>query len=314
MRGKLYIILFLSNIILFSIEDFAKPPQETPQYIIHVIKFGETLSKISREYGVSVTDILNVNPSLAEINNLSPDQIIRIPNKEKKLLITPSNTTTNEIQPKAFYKSELVPKNGLHTVVKGQTLYNISKMYHVNMEDLKKWNNLPDNNVKIGGQLIVFPNSNPDLKPDTGIPPDIAPVKTIEKPTQVTDNEIVNTDDIEKPDIQASDNESQKELGKLFRTKALSGNIQSVKGTGAPMTTTLGSMDKTYFAMHKTLSIGTVIKIKNLVNSKVVYAKVIGKLPETDENKHVIVRYTLGVKKDLQLQNGKCYMQIEYPE
>ena len=49
-------------------------------------------------------------------------------------------------------------------------------------------------------------------------------------------------------------------------------------------------------------------------NFKIIYAKVIGKLPETDENKHVIVRYSLGVKKDLQLQNGKCYVQVEYPE
>jgi hypothetical protein len=80
------------------------------------------------------------------------------------------------------------------------------------------------------------------------------------------------------------------------------------------MTTTLGAMETVYFAMHKSLPIGTIIKIKNLVNSKIIYAKVIGKLPETDENKHVIVRYSLGVKKDLQLQNGKCYVQVEYPE
>jgi hypothetical protein len=64
--------------------------------------------------------------------------------------------------------------------------------------------------------------------------------------------------------------------------------------------------------MHKWLPVGTIVKIKNMVNSKIVYAKVIGKLPDIDENKNVIVRYSLGVKKDLQLQNGKCYLQLEY--
>ncbi len=133
-----------------------------------------------------------------------------------------------------------------------------------------------------------------------------------ESPKVLTVDEQDNTDTAEKPDIQANDNESQKELAKMFKDKTAAGNIQITKGTGAPMTTTLGAMENVYFAMHKTLPIGTIIKIKNLVNSKIVYAKVIGKLPETDENKHVIVRYSLGVKKDLQLQNGKCYVQIEY--
>ena len=59
---------------------------------------------------------------------------------------------------------------------------------------------------------------------------------------------------------------------------------------------------------------GMVIKIKNLVNSKVVYAKVIGKLFDNQDNKNIIVRYSAGVKKDLQLQNGKNYVEIEIPE
>ncbi|MDB5227916.1 MAG: peptidoglycan-binding protein [Bacteroidota bacterium] len=314
-KWSFIIILLLSTVI--SLYGKKKPAEDPPKYLIHVVKAKETLYSISKQYGVSVTDILNVNPSLGETNKLSLEQMLRIPNKFKKKQLTTTLPSNNELQPKVINQPQELPANGTyHTVVKGQTLYSISKMYNVSLQDLQKWNHLPDFNVKLGSQLIVAnPSGRTILKNETGSTPlqkQEIPVNKEESVTVPLDTESIN-DEIERPDIQASDNISQKEMGKIFRQKAASASMQTIKGTGAPMTTTLGSMETTYFAMHKTLSIGTIIKIKNLVNSKIVYAKVIGKLPENDENKHVIVRYTLGVKKDLQLQNGKCYVQIEYP-
>lgn len=42
-----------------------------------------------------------------------------------------------------------------YTVVKGDTLYRISRTYDVTVEQLKKWNNLTDNIIGIGQRLIV---------------------------------------------------------------------------------------------------------------------------------------------------------------
>jgi LysM repeat protein len=296
--------------MLWGIFTFARPFNDIPKYLLHTVKAGETLYHISKEYDVTVTDILNVNPSLGESNRLTPGQILRIPNKNKKKVLTSTPPSSNTLQPKT-----IPGKNSrYHTVEKGQTMYSISKMYNVKVEDIQKWNNLKDYNVKVGSQLIVNPNAKTTVQEPVTPVKQVLPEKKEEPVAPVVDTPAQASEDVEKPDIQASDNASQKELGKMYREKLSGNTVQSVRGTGAPMTTTLGAMKTTYFAMHKTLSIGTIIKIKNLVNSKVVYAKVIGKLPETDENKHVIVRYTLGVKKDLQLQNGKCYVQIEYPQ
>ena len=44
-----------------------------------------------------------------------------------------------------------------HTVVRGDTLYRISREYGVTVAQLKKWNNLTDNIISIGQQLIVSP-------------------------------------------------------------------------------------------------------------------------------------------------------------
>jgi LysM repeat protein len=42
-----------------------------------------------------------------------------------------------------------------HTVAKGDTLYRLSKQYGVTVEDLKVWNNLTDNTIHVGQQIVV---------------------------------------------------------------------------------------------------------------------------------------------------------------
>jgi LysM repeat protein len=42
-----------------------------------------------------------------------------------------------------------------HTVAKGDTLYRLSKQYGVTVEDLKAWNNLTDNTIHVGQQIVV---------------------------------------------------------------------------------------------------------------------------------------------------------------
>jgi len=47
------------------------------------------------------------------------------------------------------------PTEKLHTVVTGDTLYNISKRFGLTVDELKALNNMADNNIKIGQKLIV---------------------------------------------------------------------------------------------------------------------------------------------------------------
>lgn len=44
---------------------------------------------------------------------------------------------------------------GLHEVVKGDTLYSISKRYNITIDDLKKKNNISDNSIAIGQKLQI---------------------------------------------------------------------------------------------------------------------------------------------------------------
>ena len=43
-----------------------------------------------------------------------------------------------------------------HTVIAGETVYKISKQYAVSSDDIIRWNNLPDFNLKPGQQLKIY--------------------------------------------------------------------------------------------------------------------------------------------------------------
>ena len=103
-------------------------------YIIHRVDEKETLFAISRRYGSSVESILQSNPGAT--TSLEIGQIIKVP-YDKKVSVRP------------------VEGSKIHTVAAKETMYSISKTYNVSIEDLRKWNNLTDNTLSIGQQLIV---------------------------------------------------------------------------------------------------------------------------------------------------------------
>ena len=44
-----------------------------------------------------------------------------------------------------------------HTVVRGDTVYNLAKRYHILQDDLRAWNSLSDNTISVGQVLKVKP-------------------------------------------------------------------------------------------------------------------------------------------------------------
>jgi LysM repeat protein len=71
------------------------------------------------------------------------------------------NTQQSEVN--ASLQKKITPKDVAinHTVQSNQTLYSISKQYNVTVDNLKKWNNISTNPIKVGSVLKVFA---PDIK------------------------------------------------------------------------------------------------------------------------------------------------------
>jgi membrane-bound lytic murein transglycosylase D len=146
----------------------------------HKVKKGDVLGEIASKYDVSVADIKKWNK--LKSNNIGLNDNLKIIKNEKvtttvRKEIKQSNTNKNEdIAVAEIKKSKLEKSNkevksdsnakseNFYVVVKGDNLSAIAKKNDVSVEDLKKWNNLSDANVKLGSQLIVSNVKSGDIK------------------------------------------------------------------------------------------------------------------------------------------------------
>jgi len=103
-------------------------------YIIHKVDPQETLSALSRRYGVSVEAIMNANNGLTE--NLIVGQVIYVPYLQKKL-----NAGTEK---------------RIYVVKTGETLYAISKRFNLSIDKLKELNNMAGSDIQQGQELVVL--------------------------------------------------------------------------------------------------------------------------------------------------------------
>lgn len=122
--------------------------------IIHVVQDGQTLWAISTLYEASVQEIQEWN-NLTPQSSISPGQELSIFAKrtEKTEPIT-ENTITKEEELEISTK-ETRKKRDVHTVQPGESLWAISKLYNLTIGQLQEWNNLPNNNIKPGQQLVL---------------------------------------------------------------------------------------------------------------------------------------------------------------
>ncbi|MEE9350607.1 MAG: glucosaminidase domain-containing protein [Flavobacteriaceae bacterium] len=98
----------------------------------HIVKAQETLYTISGIYYISVEDLKRYN-NLSS-NMISVGQVIKLQKPIKSFSQKESNT---------------------HAVVKGDTIFSISKKYNITIKQLKNLNDLKSDNIAIGQKLII---------------------------------------------------------------------------------------------------------------------------------------------------------------
>lgn len=108
----------------------------------HLVRPGDTLYSIAKRYGYSSVDLMHWN-------DLSSTDLP----VGKKLLINPP---VKKLWQPTRLKQETT---GYHQVVAGDTLYNISQRYRINVSDLKKWNHLSSDHLSVGDRLHLSPTT-----------------------------------------------------------------------------------------------------------------------------------------------------------
>lgn len=115
-----------------------------PNYISYTVKPGDTLYSIARDNNVSVDTIISDN--VLSSNNLSVGQVLRLRVTDGEVLecFGPDFDIPEEIVPSVTY-----------TVKAGDNLYNIAKQYNTSVSAITNLNNLVNNNLSIGQQLLI---------------------------------------------------------------------------------------------------------------------------------------------------------------
>ncbi|MDK2908719.1 MAG: rane-bound lytic murein transglycosylase [Bacteroidales bacterium] len=136
-----------------SKESLHEEIQKISEMIVHVVRKGETIGKIARKYKVSVNDIKAWNN--LKSNYLKPRRRLTIYPGTQSSVTLQSSTASKRIKETNKKIPDKTDNSLFHVVKKGETLLKISKKYGCSIEDLKNWNNLKGNTIKINQRLIV---------------------------------------------------------------------------------------------------------------------------------------------------------------
>ncbi|MDX8553622.1 LysM peptidoglycan-binding domain-containing protein [Tenacibaculum sp. 1B UA] len=129
-------------------EDGTVFQQTIVEYETHEVQKGETVYRITKQYGITKEDLIKFNPEYTNIqsNNLSIGQVLKVKAIEKTVTIN---------------KNEVLEKFLTHIVKSKETMYSLTRFYNVTKEDLLQLNpeypELTDNKLSIGQLLKIKP-------------------------------------------------------------------------------------------------------------------------------------------------------------
>ncbi len=215
----------------------------------HIVAEKETLFSVAKLYGLTVDELKQLNKLSS--NSLSVGQELVV--KKKNGFVEQSNIKTTPLQ----------TLKGVHTVASKETLFSISKLYNISIDQLKQWNNLTGSELKLGQNLFVVQPVNQGGQTTTLAGGPTTPVETpVETPKNTVPIKI---------------SEGYKD-GKEVREIGLSELIEGTQG------------NRKYLALHRTAPTGTILKVKNQMNDREVFVRVVGQLPPTGQNDKLVIK------------------------
>ncbi len=316
-----FFLIVLSFSVYGSPDSLGIKEKDGEKFIMHRVDQGQTLFSISQRYEVTVDQLKSTNPQTKD--NLVVGEVILVPYEPQD----------NENESKGQY----------HKVKDDETLYSISQQYDIAVEKIKSWNNLSSNNIEPGMRLKVGTNkgentgkekdgnngeenkkniNSPDsqkpknsgikqAKNNKGKKPDKEEDSNKNKKAEKTDNTSKSADNqAEKA------NEVKSDLAQKFREKQTSptadGSGEMVTKNEEGKATWLSNIDsEKSLALHKSAPPGTIIKVTNLVNDRVVYVKTVGKLNKNEDEATLITISPQAAEK-LNVKEDFFRAELEY--
>lgn len=261
---------------------------ETKKQVKHFVDIGETLYSISKKYDVSVDEI-------KQWNNLSGNDL----DVGQQLSIYSESAKTEETAAPVETKISLPKTPTYHIVAEKETLFAISRLYRATVDDLRKWNSLRGNDISIGQRLIVSDKDGAGTSnPVVNDIPKESETEMVEAKAIVEEPEIIP--------LKAADVvEFNSQVVKV-------GSLNKVLEEGMAMVIENSTDTKKYLALHRTASVGTVVRVKNLMNNLTIYVRVVGKLPDTGDNNNLLLKVSRTAYERLGAIDRQFPVEVSY--
>lgn len=290
-------IQLVTLLFTFSQFSFSQTVDSSANIVVHTVEQGQTIYSIAREYQLKPNDIRKQNPSIDETYSIKPGQILRIaiPKQEEQRTTLKTNKKTPIV----------------HSVVEQQTLYSISKLYSVSIEDLRLWNQLENNSIRLGQKLIIGWASLSEQV--------VEPVKK-EELAQIDDNTIPMVQNpvvvpVLKKEVQKKttfSSSKQQLLEERFLSDVQGLPTKNKKGVSIWFSSGNKMMNSAYYGLFSHVPVGSIVRVTNLMNKRVVFIKVIGGLPNTSENTGALIKLTPAARRILGTTDKKARVKVDY--
>ncbi len=158
----LIIVLLQVNSLLFAQNDsLRKVFQNGKEFYIYQIQEGEGLYKISKKFNITQEELIQYNPSTT--SGVKEGMNIRIPivSYRKAMIEKSFNKAPAERTPTNTSSQKNDDDFITHTVVKGETIYALTKKYGVTSDDLYKNNPSLNDGLKVGSELLIPKKNTP---------------------------------------------------------------------------------------------------------------------------------------------------------
>ncbi len=250
-----------------------------PDAIVHTVTAKETLYSISQQYDVSIDDIRTWNNFSGDALAIGQELVIR----------------KNDSHPAKSAETTPTPAKGQHIVAAQETLFSISRQYGVTVQQLREWNDLENADLKIGQTLIVAAPKKPETSVVASASPTAQPKQPVTESAPVVAP--VKETVVQPHTIRIS--ESVKNGSETIE----SGIAELIEGTEG---------NRKYLALHRTAPIGTILKIRNEMNNREVFVRVMGRLPDTALTDKVLIRISKSAYDRLGAIDQRFRVEVTY--
>ena len=181
----------------------------------------------------------------------------------------------------AYDSIRMEQKNGIlfivHAVEPRETLYQLSKRYQSSVEAIQA-ENLDTDTLQIGQILYIPYRIQASSQTLSARPP------SSEKPSDKKNTPKQPKHNTEDQLLEPTSSPSQWLSDSLFLQPYTFKHIKE-EGVARALTT-----EKGLFALHRAAPIGTFVKVENQINKKRLLVRVIGRIPEVDQNQKTLIQ------------------------